>query len=1344
MQTKQQEQNKTEKSEEKRREDEKQTRGKRVTDEKKTRLGVEMFLAPSVEKAAVTERLREKVKKKKKERVGVIVSELHHLSAVRQRQVHAYLLAHLDEYSFPSQPQPAMTLDTMCDNYSPLTYMHKRMEEFMCTMPGSEEELKKLEEVCAVYIPEFIEKKTEEREEGKDELMDEIEGVNFPLAPPHVEERTGAFVAEKMAALQKVVADQTHLNSKQKQQLLDVLTRYEERFSLRGENMGVAKGVEHEIETEGRPFRQRLRTYSSAIQAIINQEVKKLIDLGVIVPSRSPYASNLLLVRKPDASSATGMKERVCVDFVQLNKHTVKDSYPLPNIQSIFANIGQSRWFTTMDLLNGFWQVMVKPEHRHKTAFLTSRGLYEWVVMPFGLCNAPSTFQRLMDVIIKPEYRDFIETYIDDLMTHSPDFDSHMRHLTRLLQSLEDNKLTVKLSKCKFAQLEVKFLGHIISHKQVKMNPESVKAILQWQRPKSGANGVKAVRGFLGMVGWYRKFIKNFAHIAKPLFNLTKKDVKWEWTDECERAFMKLRDAITTYPVLRAPDPNKDFILQTDASDDALGAVLMQKDDEGELHPVAYASKSLDKAQRNYSVTDREALAIVWALEHFNSFCEGHRYTAVTDHAALKYMLTAQHKTPRMHRMVLRLQPYELKLHYGPGAQNHAADLLSRSSTYMDSKHDDNNQIDRAHINSVSTRRRQRRRTVGEYEVEHIVSRRLIPGRAGEYEYEVKWKGWPSSDNTWEPIAHLSNATAKLVEFERSLQENQNRQQQQEEQEEDVASIEADASVSDEHASDLTPNTCDICGVVCANGAALHVHRYHHHQVPVPLSSMPDVGEEVHPMLLASMQRSESEFRVVYDSNLGTDNLNDINLTHTERRFMSDYEFVMDSQGLLYCIDAPSTRAKSRVRTHLRLCLPKTLRRKVMKAAHESVLSAHPGVQRMYDKLRESVWWPRMLQDVITYVRGCKVCAINKGVKDKVPVQEMSVPKGPWTHVGVDHVGPLPRTQRGNEYILVAKCGFIKYAEAWAVPDAGAVTASSALVSGLVCRHGVPLVLMSDRGAAFVSMLAGQVYKALGIRQAKTTAYHPQSNGGVESFNKSLKATLKLWANEQQDDWDVLLPFALFAYNTQVHSLLRETPFYLCHGRDARLPVDVVTGRRPEPSVDVGAYATEVAQRLHDTHTRVTEILKQVNEERRSVNGGEQWLQLSVGDEVYLHDPTTEVGKSRKLTRRWTGPYTVLEKKSEVNYVITRGGNNQLVHVERLKRRPGVSEEEEWREELLVANQELQAITEAQEQLLLKQKQVREERDKLEAKVQIENEEEERIHYSSLILMDKNININWL
>ena len=374
-----------------------------------------------------------------------------------------------------------------------------------------------------------------------DPVVDEVDNIEYPISAPTESIDTPEYREEKRQKLRELIQSYTHLDKSQKETFIKMLHDNMDPISINGENMKQTSAIVHEIDTgDTLPFREKLRNYSPSIQEIINKEIDKMISARVLVESKSPYATNVLLVRKPDASEASGMKNRLCAAFGKLNDRTKKDSYPLPNIQEIFHRIGRSKWFTTIDLLSGFWQVMIKPEHRHKTAIITSRGLYEFVVMAFGLCNAPATFQRLVDTIFIRDMRKFIETYIDDLMTHSLTFENHVQHVAAVLQILKKNQLTVKLSKCKFAQISVKFLGHVISQNQIRINPDSIQPVLDWQRPKPGTNFQKAVRGFLGLTGWYRKFIKNYADIARPLVDLTKKGVKFEWTDKHEQAFITL------------------------------------------------------------------------------------------------------------------------------------------------------------------------------------------------------------------------------------------------------------------------------------------------------------------------------------------------------------------------------------------------------------------------------------------------------------------------------------------------------------------------------------------------------------------------------------------------------------------------------------------------------------------------------------------------------------------------------------------------------------------------------------------------------------------------------------
>ena len=311
---------------------------------------------------------------------------------------------------------------------------------------------------------------------------------------------------------------------------------------------------------------------------------------------------------------------------------------------------------------------------------------------------------------------------------------------------------------------------------------------------------------------------------------------------------------------------------------------------------------------------------------------------------------------------------------------------------------------------------------------------------------------------------------------------------------------------------------------------------------------------------------------MIYNTDLGQTDIS--GLTSYERRILDHHEFVLTTDGLLYCIDLPGARAKSKLRTQLRLCLPATERKRMLHSVVNDGWSGHPGVVHTYDALRERVWWPRMLKDVVKHVGECETCQRSKGARQQLPTQPVDVPYYPWSHVSVDHVGPLPTTDRGAVYLLVVVDRFTRYAEAFPMnTDPTAADTAEIIVNNIVCRYGLMHVLQSDRGAPFVSQLAAQVYSRLGIRQVKTAAFHPQSNGVVEVLNRTLKSTLRLWANENQSDWDVLLPYALFAYNTATHSLHNETPFYLQHGRQARGLADVAVSQDLHQKHDVPSYA---------------------------------------------------------------------------------------------------------------------------------------------------------------------------
>ncbi|KIJ05551.1 hypothetical protein PAXINDRAFT_48679, partial [Paxillus involutus ATCC 200175] len=368
---------------------------------------------------------------------------------------------------------------------------------------------------------------------------------------------------------------------------------------------------------------------------------------------------------------------RPCQDYRYLNSHTVKNAYPLPLISDLIDKLKGSKIFTKFDIRWGYNNVQIKPGDRWKAAFITPHGLFEPNVMFFGLCNSPPTFQALMDHIFQDyQAEGWLIIYMDDLLIHSTDPALHRERTMKVLKRLKEHDLYLKLEKCKFDVKEVDYLGLILKEGVVKMDPIKLDAIAQWNVPEN----VKAVRSFLGFCNFYRRFIPSFSNLSKPLTNLTKKDVPWEWSPDCESAFRQLQELFMKAPVLSLPDTAKPFFVMADASLHATGGVLMQKDVNGELHPCAYLSQTFSPAERNYDIYDRELLAVIRALKAWRHYLQGtsHPLTVLTDHKNLTYFRSPQNLTRRQARWLLFLADFDLTLEHVPGTQMTPADALSR------------------------------------------------------------------------------------------------------------------------------------------------------------------------------------------------------------------------------------------------------------------------------------------------------------------------------------------------------------------------------------------------------------------------------------------------------------------------------------------------------------------------------------------------------------------------------------------------------------------------------------------------------------------------------------------
>nr|AAX96295.1 retrotransposon protein, putative, Ty3-gypsy sub-class [Oryza sativa Japonica Group]ABA91783.1 retrotransposon protein, putative, Ty3-gypsy subclass [Oryza sativa Japonica Group] len=398
-------------------------------------------------------------------------------------------------------------------------------------------------------------------------------------------------------------------------------------------------------------------------------EVKKQVDeqlqKGYIRPSTSPWGAPVIFVEKKDKT------KRMCVDYRALNEVTIKNKYPLPRIDDLFDQLKGAKVFSKIDLRSGYHQLRIREEDIPKTAFTTRYGLYECTVMSFRLTNAPAFFMNLMNKVFMEFLDKFVVVFIDDILIYSKTEEEHEQHLRLVLEKLKEHQLYAKFSKCDFWLTEVKFLGHVITAQGVAVDPSNVESVTKWTPPKT----VSQIRSFLGLAGYYRRFIENFSRIARPMTRLLKKDEKFKWTAECDKSFEELKKKLVSAPVLILPDQMKDFQVYCDASRHGLGCVLMQ---EGRV--VAYASRQLRPHEGNYPTHDLELAAVVHALKIWRHYLIGNRCEVYTDHKSLKYIFTQPDLNLRQRRWLELIKDYDMSIHYHPGKANVVADALSRKS----------------------------------------------------------------------------------------------------------------------------------------------------------------------------------------------------------------------------------------------------------------------------------------------------------------------------------------------------------------------------------------------------------------------------------------------------------------------------------------------------------------------------------------------------------------------------------------------------------------------------------------------------------------------------------------
>jgi transposase InsO family protein len=837
-----------------------------------------------------------------------------------------------------------------------------------------------------------------------------------------------------------------------------------------------------------------------------------------------------------------------------VNSLTIKDSYPLPRIDDSLDSLrGTSgeRWFSTMDLASGYWQVGMDPADAEKTAFVTHEGLFQFKVMPFGLCNAPATFERLMESVLAGLHWKICLVYLDDIITFSDSFSGHLTNLAAILERLHSAGLKLHPGKCSFFRHEVKYLGHVVTKHGISTDPDKTAAIQKWPQPRN----VHEVRCFLGTCSYYRRFIRNFADLARPLHQLTRKDVPFIWTEECTAAFGSLKTALQSPPVLAYPTREGEYILDTDASAFAISGVLSQMQD-GEEHVISYFSQGLTKEERRYCVTRRELLAVVKSVKHFHSYLYGICFTVRTDHSSLQWLLRFKNPEDQLARWFEMLGTYNFTIQFRPGRLHGNADGLSRIPCGP----------------CTSCERKEDKDRAGYLRAMH---QPLPPRQSAQ-------PPGPTPSSTW--IQGISMA---------ELQEAQGKD------------------------SDL------------AELVALKVHNQPRPQRDEVLAK-------------------SSEYK----------------------HYWQQWERLVVNNGILF----REWHEGSQV--HLQFIVPRSLKPLVLQGLHDALTAGHLGTRRTLLRVRAKYYWSGYQQDVRDWCRRCTPCqARRRSTKAaQAPLKTSKVGER-FQRVAMDILGPLPRTDAGNLYVLIISDYFSKWCVAVPMMDMEAITVARAFVDHFVTIFGVPRQLHTDQGSQFESKLFQAVCKLLGIDKTRTTPYWPQSDGLVERCNATLEAMLSKVVSSHQKDWDVFLQPLMMAYRSSAHDTTGYSPNMLMFGEELTLPIHLLVGppsaEATEPNLP--KFAFELRETLAEVHHTARDQGRQMQAtQKKHYDATLQLNKYQVGDQVWLKQTRRFKGLSPKLSARWVGPYHVTRVISDWLYRLRKGnGKEQVVHHNRLKKHEG-------------------------------------------------------------------------
>lgn len=1066
-------------------------------------------------------------------------------------------------------------------------------------------------------------------------------------------------------------------------------------------------GLEHEIKLKAgakTPYRRPYKCGPAELK-LVQENIDNLMKKGFIRRSQSRFGAPVLFTPKKDG----GM--RMVIDYREINKVTIRNGYPLPATEELFPIVQGAEYFSKIDLHSGYYQIRIAEQDREKTAFVTRYGSYEFLVLPMGLCNSPGTFMELMNSVFEKQLDKTVIVFLDDILVYSKTLEEHEQHLCEVLDILRQNKLYAKMSKCDLVRTEVDFLGHRVGREGLTQETAKTQAMIDWQQPTKK----RQVQQFLGLANYYRKFVEGFSDIAAPLTRLTG-SVPFTWGEEEQSAFERLKRGLATAPVLALPDVTLPFVIHSDSSSKAVGAVLQQDQGRG-LQPLGYMSAMLLPAERAYPVHEQEMLAIVRALSQWRHLLVGQRVEVKSDHHSLQQFFTQRQLSKRQVRWMEELAQYDVSIHYIPGRKNGAADALSRK------EEEEAEDQEGATFESLG------------WEVTMNAVRR-VPRRSAEEEKKdmqdciraateitEKADGRPEPDAKGVVTMPTQQCTATTKKGGRCGSKTARGQycwthlRQQEGLRVKQSSLGAHAGAGLFAEKDFRRGE----RIAWYTGDWIHDDRGGFYTLQIAANKTVDAartntapgrwandprgsGRRANARFAADHVRGRASLRATKAIRKGEEvlvsygkqywkagevrevvDLTAISTLDLGRELSRECRADENYEQTRRAVEAGTGPAGVTVEEgYLRergvILVPNTHRAKtiVVNQCHDEPMSGHLGRDKTLERVKLRFKWTGMDSWVADYVSSCTACQKNKSTNQKPAGQLMPlpIPGRPWEQVGLDFMGPFPKTDAGMNGIAVFIDRLTKLLHIKAVSlELSAKQAADLANQEVVRLHGVPKVWVSDRDVRFTARFWADFWQLMGADLSLSTAYHPQTDGQTERANRTILQVMRSLVKDHQKNWDRHLWTAELAINSAAQASTGISPFSMNYLREAALPMDIMLKTKVTTANPTAEQMYVDIRKVWQDATARIQLAQQ--RQKKGADARRRSEKFQVGDRVLLSTENINVVGSKEMKRsvkfaaKYIGPFPIIRVVNDNAYKLQLPVNFKIhptINVSRLKR----------------------------------------------------------------------------